>query len=140
MDDTMQPATTTAHCPTVDAHPDQVLELGPDTGGVWLVRSRKNTTHVWDLDAMTYRRQPGPGSSPMLYDNTDQPITNVGRWPAVDHSSLVFFDDPQDPTTEHWRICSRIRSITRIAPTAPPGENGRTQRAAPVGRHPRPAH
>jgi hypothetical protein len=124
MDDTLRPAATTADRLTVDAPPAEVLELGPHTGGVWLVRSRKNTTHVWDLDAMTYRRQPRPGSSAMLYDNTDQPITNVGRWPAVDHSSLVFFDDPHNPTTEHWRICSRIRSITRIAPQDAAGDNG----------------
>lgn len=91
-----------------------VQELRADMGGVWLVRSRAATSHVWDLEAMTYRRQPDAGSTPMLHDNVTVPITRVLAWPAVGRRSMVFFDDPDDPTLEHWRICSRIRSITRL--------------------------
>ncbi|GAB3439075.1 hypothetical protein GCM10027517_12050 [Phycicoccus ginsengisoli] len=95
---------------------EEVDKLAPGMGGVWLVSSRKATTHVWDLDAMTYRRQPGPGSGRMAYDDMTVPIASVGVWPEVGRSSLVFFDDPYDPSVEQWRICSRIRSITRIEP------------------------
>ncbi|MDU0314092.1 hypothetical protein RKE38_10385 [Phycicoccus sp. M110.8] len=96
---------------------DSVNELGPGMGGVWLVSSLKaTTTHVWDLDAMTYRRQPGPESSSMEYDDVTVRITKVGAWPEVGRRSLVFFDDPEDELWEQWRICSTIGSITRMEP------------------------
>ena len=94
--------------------PEQVDRLEPGMGGVWLVSSRKATTHLWDLDAMTYRRQPGPGSSRMAYDDTTVSITNVDAWPEVGGRALVFFGDPQDPFMEQWRLCSAICSITRV--------------------------
>ena len=94
--------------------PTDVQELTPGMSGVWLVRSRAATSHVWDLDAMTYRRQTGQGSTPMEHDNVTVPITRVLAWPAVGQRSMVFFDDPDNPSWEHWRICSRIRSITRL--------------------------
>ncbi|MFC8502478.1 hypothetical protein ACFUC1_08965 [Pedococcus sp. NPDC057267] len=106
-----------------DTGPERVDKLTPETGGVWLVSSRKATTHVWDLDAMTYRRQPGPGSGRMAYDDVTVPITIVGVWPEVGRSSVVFFDDPYDPTMEEWRICSKIRSITRIEAPRSNGES-----------------
>ena len=96
------------------AAPEQLERLAPGVGGVWLVSSRKGTTHLWDLDAKTYRRQPGPGSSRMAYDNTTVPIPNVGAWPEVGGRALVFLDDPQNPFMAQWRFCSAIRSITRI--------------------------
>lgn len=95
--------------------PEYADRLEPGMGGVWLVSSLKaTTTHVWDLDAMTYRRQPGPRSTPMDYDDMTVPITKVGAWPEVGRRSLVFFDDPEDELWEQWRICSTIGSITRI--------------------------
>ena len=102
-------------------HAAAVERLGATTTGVWLVRSRHATTHVWDLNAMTYRRQPGPHSSSMPYDNVTVPITRVGRWPEVGHNSLVFFDDPDNPLLEHWRVCSTIRGIVRFEEQNPYG-------------------
>lgn len=101
-----------------------VHELRPGMSGVWLVRSRAATSHVWDLDAMTYRRQTGEGSTPMDHDNVTVPITRVLTWPAVGERSMVFFDDPDNPALEHWRICSRIRSITRLDVEGAPADCG----------------
>jgi hypothetical protein len=49
-------------------------------------------------------------------------ITRVTAWPAVGRSALVFFDDPHLDALEHWRQCSTIQSITRLAP-GEPGED-----------------
>jgi hypothetical protein len=53
---------------------ETVHQLTPDMGGRWLVTTQ-GTTHVWDLDAMTYLRQPGPtthaGAFP--HDGTHNP-------------------------------------------------------------------
>lgn len=97
----------------------QVEELRPEMGGRWEVRTR-SSTHIWDLDAMTYTRLPGEDSTFMPYDEEEMPLTRVDVWPAVGHRTLLFFDDPEDPTTEHWRICSRIRSITRVGSSTAP--------------------
>ncbi|HEV7146062.1 MAG TPA: hypothetical protein VGN48_03590 [Pedococcus sp.] len=81
-----------------------------EQGGRWEVYTRKSR-HIWDLDAMTCTRLRGDDSTPMVHDGTPMPITRVGRWPAVGGQALVFFDDPADPTLEHWRVCSTIRDI-----------------------------
>jgi len=59
--------------------------LTPDLGGRWLVTTQ-GSTHVWDLDAMTYERRPGPESpaGAMAYDGIPHRITRVERWPEVD--------------------------------------------------------
>lgn len=101
---------------------EQVEELRPEMGGRWEVRTR-SSSHIWDLDAMTYTRLPGEDSSLMPYDEEEMPLTRVDVWPAVGHRTLLFFDDPDDPTMEHWRICSRIRSITRLTSTSPSGND-----------------
>jgi hypothetical protein len=72
---------------------------------------------------MTYTRLPGEDSTSMPYDEEEMALTRVDAWPAVGHRTLIFFDDPEDPTMEHWRICSGIRSITRV-PSSSPVRNG----------------
>lgn len=64
-------------------------------GGRWEVHTH-NTNHVWDLNAMTYTRRPGPRSGPMPHDNVEVAIGRVDAWPAVGARSLVWFDDPDD--------------------------------------------
>jgi hypothetical protein len=54
----------------------------------------------------------------MAYDDTTVPIPNVGAWPEVGGRALVFFDDPENPFEEQWRLCSAIRSITRVSAAA----------------------
>ena len=53
-------------------------------GGRWLVTTQ-GSTHLWDLDAMTYSRRPGPNSlsGGFAWDQQAMPITKVLRWPAV---------------------------------------------------------
>ena len=76
---------------------------------------------------VTYTRLPGADSTPMRYDSQPMPMTRVEAWPSVGQRTLVFFDDPNDPAVERWRICSRILSITRLPsdPLSPvPGATG----------------
>ncbi|WP_406832818.1 hypothetical protein ABEG17_08350 [Pedococcus sp. KACC 23699] len=89
------------------------LDLSPRVGGRWLVRT-KETEHVWDLDAGTYTRLPGPTSSSMAYDGVPVQFTRVQMWPQVGQRSLVFFDDLSHAFVEQWRVSSRIRSITAL--------------------------
>lgn len=98
--------------------PGEVARLGPGSTGRWLVRSR-GTVHVLDLDAGTYERRPGPTSQTFAYDNQPVPLTRIEIWPEVGGRMFVWFDDPGLPEAlEHYRVCSRIRSITRDTPDA----------------------
>lgn len=91
--------------------------LGPASTGRWLVLSR-GTVHVLHLDAGTYERRPGPTGQAFAYDNQPLPLTRIEVWPQVDGRMIVWFDDPDSPHAfEHYRVCSRIRSIVRD-PTA----------------------
>lgn len=101
--------------------------LDHSMGGAWLVQTR-GSTHVWDLDAMTYTRRPGPdsGSGSMRFDENAMPITRVEAWPQVGKSFVVWYDDPEDPDhMEHYRISSTVQSIrplNRPAQVAEPAE------------------
>lgn len=99
--------------PAEHAPQTPVEALRPDMGGRWEVCAR-SSTHIWDLDSMTYTRLPGLNSTPMPYDGVPVSMTRVEAWPAVGQQALLFFDDPDDPAREHWRICSTIRVIVRL--------------------------
>ena len=97
---------------------ETVDELTPETGGVWLVTTQ-GSTHVWDLDNMTYERRPGSESKagPFVLDGEPQRITKVYIWPKVGERSFVWYDDPDDPLfMEQFRISSRIDKIERVKP------------------------
>lgn len=90
--------------------------LDEDTGGRWLVTTQ-GSTHVWDLDEMTYVRRPGPESlaGSFRFDGTPMKITRVVQWPKVGDQSAILYDDPDVPDAlEHYRISSQIKSIERI--------------------------
>lgn len=94
-----------------------VHALGPDMSGRWLVTTQ-GSTHVWDLDAMTYQRHPGPRSrsGAFAHDGVAHRITRVTLWPVVGGRSFVWFDDPDEPTLlEHYRISSTIVEIRRLS-------------------------
>lgn len=85
-------------------------------GGRWLVVTQ-GSSHVWDLDAKTYTRIPGPASvsGSFAFDLQSVAISRVERWPRVGSTSLVFYDDPAHPDdVEQWRQSSQIVSITQI--------------------------
>ena len=103
----------------VESEQATVADLRPGMRGRWEVRTRR-ARHLWDLEAMTYTRLPGDGSMPMAYDGTAMRITHVERWPAVGGQAVVFFDEPTDPTLEHWRACSRIRAIVAVGSPGDP--------------------
>lgn len=106
---------------------ETVEELHPRMGGRWLVTSQ-GSTHVWDLDAWTYERRPGPDSpsGPMLYDNLRHRISRVVWWPVVGGQSFLYYDDPANPwEREQFRRSSVITSIERLAnPDRPEAESG----------------
>lgn len=92
---------------------ESVDELGPHDTGVWLVTTR-HTTHTLDLDRHTYRRNPGPGGTPMEFDGQTVVFTRL-LYPRVGYAQLVFFDDPATPALlEHWRQSSTITAIQRL--------------------------
>lgn len=102
-----------------DSPPETVDALSAEMRGRWVVASQ-GSTHLWDLDALTYTRCPGPASPSGAFDYDDiaHRITRVSRWPRVGDQSLVWFDDPASPfDTEQFRRSSVIVSITR-APDA----------------------
>jgi hypothetical protein len=91
--------------------------LDPASTGRWLVLSR-GTVHVLDLGVGTYERRPGPTGQAFAYDNQPLPLTRIEVWPQVGGRMIVWFDDPDSSQAlEHYRVCSRIRSIVRD-PTA----------------------
>ena len=98
------------------AGPGTVLTLGPSDTGRWLIRSRGHTVHVLDLDQHTYERRPGPGSQSFKHDNTEVRLARIEIWPQLNRRMLIWFDDPNDHRTEHYRMCSRISSITPARP------------------------
>lgn len=94
----------------------EVKALTNDMDGVWVVHTQ-GSTHLWDLDAMTYTRHPGPSSraGTMQFDGNAMPITRVVAWPRIGDSFFVWFDDPEDPDLlEHYRISSIVRGICLI--------------------------
>jgi hypothetical protein len=91
-------------------------ELTPGMGGRWLVTTL-GSSHEWDLDAMTYMRMPSPvsRSGPFPMDGQPMPITRIGRWPRIGSTSLIWYDDPAEPSRhEHWRQSSTILSIAPL--------------------------
>ena len=92
-----------------------VTELGPESGGRWLVTT-KSSRHVWDLTGpLTYTRLPGPAATPMAFDSIPVAVTRVIAWPKVGQSAGVWFDEPVGPgeftAIEHWRVCAFVISI-----------------------------
>jgi hypothetical protein len=84
--------------------------------GRWLVTTR-GSTHIWDIrpDRVLYQRRPGGTSASFDADGVEVELTRIDRWPAVGHTSSIWFDDPQMPTLiEQWRQSSTAASITRL--------------------------
>jgi hypothetical protein len=94
---------------------ESVDELHAGLGGRWLVTTHKGTRHIWCLETMTYQRLPVAGRQRFDYDGIVHPITRVGVYPTVGASSLVFFDDPERPWMEQWRVSSTVAAIARLA-------------------------
>lgn len=93
---------------------ETVLRLELGMTGRWLVTA--GSTHVWDLDEGTYERRPGPRSRAggFAHDRRPHPITRVEWWPEVGARSFVWFDDPDNPVMELYRVSSTIVEIRRV--------------------------
>ncbi len=99
---------------------ETIDELTPDMRR-WLVTSQ-GSTHLWDLDAFTYERRPGPHSPSGSFDHDEQPhrITRVHSWPKVGGQSFVFYDDLHNPwEVEQFRHSSVITRIERLDDSSP---------------------
>ncbi|WP_293002611.1 hypothetical protein [Mycobacterium sp.] len=96
----------------------RVDTLSPQLAGRWLVVTL-GSQHHWDLDAMTYTRIPGrlSLSGSFRFDRVPMAISWVDRWPQFGSTSLVWLYDPdQHDGVEHWRLSSRIISISEMLP------------------------
>lgn len=102
---------------------ETVGELGPESTGRWLVRSR-GSEHLFDLDAGTYRRRPGAGHGRLRHDGHTVRLTRVERWPRVGEAFFIWVDDREYPALEHWHQSSPVVGIYPLPPddvAGPPG-------------------
>lgn len=114
--------------PEETSRPRVAESLDPTSTGRWRIRAQ-GTTHVLDLDAGTYERRPRPTSRRFEHDDTVVTLTRVEVWPHVGGRMMVWFDDPCAPELlEHWRVCSRIQSITSDDSCRPAGHFSRGRR------------
>lgn len=91
-----------------------VSALTATTRGRWLVSTR-HTQHVWDLDAMTVRRLPGPESGVFPDDGQPLILNRVDRWPVVGGTFFVWLEPAEgSDLIEFWRQSSPVRSIERL--------------------------
>lgn len=107
---------TTSHVRGLKPVNSELLQESPialATSGVWAVRTL-TSNHLWDLDASTYTRLPGPCATPMAYDGVPLQIHQVLRWPRVGSVSYLTCHDPDDESTEQWRQCATIFAIQQV--------------------------
>lgn len=89
--------------------------LRPGMTGVWVVHTQ-GSSHVFDLDRMTWRRIPSPSSGfgPQPTDGVEHTITEMRFWPRVGSLFVLWIDDCDSGVTkERWHRSSRIRLIER---------------------------
>ncbi|KXO98392.1 Uncharacterised protein (plasmid) [Tsukamurella tyrosinosolvens] len=90
----------------------EVQELNADSTGKWLVTTQ-GSTHIWDLDAGQYTRNPGStGSGASQGDGDAHAIVAIHAWPRVGESFHIVHDG--GPFEDRWRISSTIRKIERL--------------------------
>lgn len=98
------------------AEVETVTELTAEMGGVWLVTTQ-GTRHVWDLDAGTYERRPGPDSvaGALWWDGKPHRLFLVKSYPRVGQRFSVYFDHPDAPDDftlgTHASVVARIERI-----------------------------
>lgn len=92
---------------------NEIDELTGEEGGRWRVVS-KSSTYIFDLDAMTTTRIPGPTAGLTINDTT-RPIREIERC-KVGHRgywTMLVDDGHLDSIDYYWQACSIIRSIER---------------------------
>ena len=89
-----------------------VDELTEDMTGKYLVTTQ-GSTHLWDLDARHYVRNPGPESLSIGFadHHNNRPLqwTKVERWPVVGDTFLTILHGDMP-----WHRSSTIRSIEKV--------------------------
>ncbi len=86
--------------------------LTGDEGGRWRVVTRSGSVHIFDLDAGTVERIPGPNASVSVND-TCRPLRTIercevartGGWTMKSHDFMVDF---------YWQACTVIVRIERL--------------------------
>jgi hypothetical protein len=81
-------------------------------GGRWRVITRSGSIHIFDLDAGTVERIPGPNASTSVND-TRRPLRTIercevartGGWTMKSHDFMVDF---------YWQVCTVIVRIERL--------------------------
>ena len=92
---------------------DNVTELTGIEGGLWQVFT-VGSMHLFDLDAGTVTRIPGPTSAPTINDRT-RPIRAIGACRVGERGRWTMHTDGWSDTVDHyWQVTSQIVRIERI--------------------------
>jgi hypothetical protein len=92
---------------------ETVTELTDASTGKWLIETQ-GSTHLWDLDEMTWVRTQRDGLNPMDYDGKTLPIIHVKRMPKVGDTFFVWTSDHAQAFYGEWHQSSTIKSITKV--------------------------
>ncbi len=98
-------------------------ELTPESHGAWLIRTRR-TTHIVDLDARVYLREPDPDGQAFPDDRTWLRLNRFERWPRVGSTFLCWVEPTPSAVLEYWRQSSTIRAIMGTPSQAGPPDSG----------------
>lgn len=83
----------------------EVNKIPVDAEGLWRTTTENGTTHDWDMDEFTFKRNPSPTSLSWgmdeSFNNKVHLIRNIGCYPEVGAAFLVFFVDGTHVRSSH---------------------------------------
>ena len=83
----------------------EVDRIPGDATGKWRTTTENGTTHDWDMDEFTFKRDPAPTSLSWGMDESFNEkvhlIRNIGSYPEVGSGFLVFFTDGMNVRSSH---------------------------------------
>jgi hypothetical protein len=90
----------------------ELKELTGTEGGVWHVLTR-DSVHVFDLDAMTVTRNPGPGAAPG-WKCVAQPLRSIVTCTVGERGYWTMHTEAWSATIDfYWHSSSVVRRIER---------------------------
>lgn len=82
-----------------------VDKMPGDAEGLWITTTENGTTHEWDMDDFTFKRNPAPTSISWGMDESFNEkihlIRNIGCYPEVGEGFLVFFTNGMHVRSSH---------------------------------------
>lgn len=86
-----------------------VLDPAIETG-LWEVTT-EGSTHLFDLDAMTWARYPRATAIRTLHDGNSEPIVEFGTLPRKNRRTLLWY---RSPGSGKWALSSPVVRIKRV--------------------------